>query len=111
MTRARILLADGHQMQLDALATLLGRSSTSAVWCGWQPTLKDDGESSARYRGSGNFSANLDGIDYAAKIIRKELSSVKIVFLTMYADLPLVEKAFRSGASGYVLKTGRVEEL
>ena len=31
--------------------------------------------------------------------------------MSMYADLPLVEEAFRVGASGYVLKSGGTDEL
>jgi DNA-binding NarL/FixJ family response regulator len=46
---------------------------------------------------------HLNGLD-AARILRKELRSVKFLFLTMHADLPLVEEAFRVGASGFVLK-------
>jgi len=111
MTRARILLADGHQMQLDALATLLGREFEI---CGMVRDGSQLLKMTANLRPDivvAEISLpNVDGID-AARIIRKELSSVKIVFLTMYADLPLVEEAFRSGASGYVLKSGRVEEL
>jgi DNA-binding NarL/FixJ family response regulator len=29
----------------------------------------------------------------------------------MYSDLPLVEEAFRTGASGYMLKVGDIDEL
>jgi DNA-binding NarL/FixJ family response regulator len=46
---------------------------------------------------------DLNGID-AARIVKKEVSSAKLLFLTMHADFPLVEEAFRVGASGYVLK-------
>jgi DNA-binding NarL/FixJ family response regulator len=46
---------------------------------------------------------HLNGID-AARILRKDLRSSRFVFLTMHADLPLVEEAFRVGASGFVLK-------
>ena len=52
----------------------------------------------------------LNGIE-AARLLLKEAIAVKILFLSMYADLPLVEEAFRSGASGYVLKSGGTEEL
>ena len=53
---------------------------------------------------------HLNGID-AARILRKEASSAKLLFLTMHADLALVEEAFRVGASGYVLKLCGADEF
>jgi DNA-binding NarL/FixJ family response regulator len=52
----------------------------------------------------------LNGID-AARILRKEVSSAKLLFLSMHTDLPIVEEAFRAGASGYILKTCSSEEF
>ncbi|HLH30556.1 MAG TPA: response regulator transcription factor, partial [Terriglobia bacterium] len=37
--------------------------------------------------------------------------SAKLLFLTMHADLPLVEEAFRVGASGFVLKVSGASEF
>jgi CheY-like chemotaxis protein len=53
---------------------------------------------------------SLNGIG-AARILQKDLPSVKIMFLTMHADVSLVEEAFRFGASGFVLKTCDTSEL
>ena len=52
----------------------------------------------------------LDGLE-AARIIRKELRSTKILFLTMHTDIPMVENAFRAGASGFMTKTANSDEL
>jgi DNA-binding NarL/FixJ family response regulator len=52
----------------------------------------------------------VNGID-AARILRKEGNTAKILFLSMYSDLPVVEEAFRAGASGYMLKVGGTDEL
>ena len=52
----------------------------------------------------------LNGID-AAKILRKEASTAKLLFLSMHEDLAIVEEAFRAGASGYVLKICSAEEF
>jgi DNA-binding NarL/FixJ family response regulator len=52
----------------------------------------------------------LNGLD-AARIIRQDLPSVRFIFLTMHTDLPLVEEAFRVGATGYLLKLGDGDEL
>ena len=46
---------------------------------------------------------HLNGID-AAKMLRKDVPSSKLIFVTMHSDLPLIQEAFRSGASGLVLK-------
>src|SRR5206468_11942836 len=53
---------------------------------------------------------SFNGIE-AARALRKEGNLVKILLLTMYADRPLVEEAFRAGVSGYVLKSGGADEL
>jgi DNA-binding NarL/FixJ family response regulator len=52
----------------------------------------------------------LNGID-AARIIRKEIRSSRVLFLSMHTDLALIEEAFRIGANGFVLKISGAEEL
>jgi DNA-binding NarL/FixJ family response regulator len=52
----------------------------------------------------------LNGID-AARIVRKELRSTRILFLTMHADIPLVEDAFGAGASGFITKSSGLQEF
>ena len=111
MKRTRILLADDHGMLLDALVNLLGKDFEIAG------AVRDGG---AMLEMAANLHPDIvvadismpqmNGID-AARILRKEANAAKILFLSMYADLPLVEEAFRTGASGYVLKTGSTEEL
>lgn len=111
MKRTRVLLADDHGMLLDALVSFLGEEFDVAG------TARDGNamlEMAASLRPDivvADISMpQLNGID-ATRILRKEANSAKVVFLTMYADLPLVEEAFRTGASGYVLKTGSMDEL
>jgi DNA-binding NarL/FixJ family response regulator len=53
---------------------------------------------------------NVSGID-AARMLRQDIPSIKILFLTMHSDLPLVREAFRVGASGFVLKICDLNEL
>ena len=53
---------------------------------------------------------SLNGID-ATRILQKERCSAKILFLSMHADLPLIEEAIRARASGFVLKVCAAEEL
>ena len=111
MGRIRVLLVDDHAMFLDALASSLrpqvdvvgvardGRSMIDLAKQQWPDVIVTD-----------ISMPGLNGID-AARIVRKEVSSAKILFLSMHADLPLVEEAFRAGGSGYVLKICEVEEL
>jgi DNA-binding NarL/FixJ family response regulator len=111
MSRTRVLLVDDHAIFLEALAHLL------------QPHLDivgvaRDGRTMIELAGqhrpdviiSDISMPGLNGID-AARIVRKEVTSARILFLTMHGDLPFVEEAFRAGASGYVLKICSSEEL
>jgi DNA-binding NarL/FixJ family response regulator len=52
----------------------------------------------------------LNGLE-AGRRIKKLVRAVRIVYLTMNADLGVAAEAFRSGASGYLLKTSAVTEL
>ena len=111
MKRTSILLADDHVMLLDALTSLLGQEFEIAG------VARDGGamlEMVARLRPDivvvDISMPQFNGID-AARMLRREANPSKILFLSMYADLPLVEEAFRAGASGYVLKSGGTDEL
>ena len=52
----------------------------------------------------------LNGID-AARKVRKIDERIKIVFLTMHADVNYAASAFDAGASGFVLKHSAPQEL
>src|SRR4051812_10010210 len=111
MKRTRIVLADDHVMLLDAMTSLLGQEFDIIG------TVHDGAallEMTARLRPDVVVAdvsmPQVTGID-AARVLRQEGNPAKIVFLSMYADLPLVEEAFRTGASGYVLKAGSIDEL
>jgi DNA-binding NarL/FixJ family response regulator len=111
MKETRVLLADDHAMLLDALVNLLGQEFEIVG------AVRDGGavvETAARLHPDiivlDILMPQVDGID-AARILRNEGNGPKILFLSMYADLPLVEEAFRAGASGYVLKSGGTDEL
>jgi DNA-binding NarL/FixJ family response regulator len=52
----------------------------------------------------------LNGIE-AAKQIRKDHPRVKIIVLTMHADVKFAEAAFRAGVHGYVVKHSDSAEL
>jgi DNA-binding NarL/FixJ family response regulator len=53
---------------------------------------------------------HLNGLE-AAKVIRKQLPAVKLVFLTMNGDVDYAAAAFRIGVRGYLLKNSPGAEL
>jgi DNA-binding NarL/FixJ family response regulator len=104
MSRTSVLLADDHVMLLDGLVRLLrqdfnvlgtARDGRSLIEMARQKRPEVIVMDIAM--------PSLNGID-ATKILQKEGCEAKILFLTMHADLPLVEEAFRAGASGFLLK-------
>ena len=111
MSRTSIVLADDHVMLLDVLVRLLeqdfdvlgtarnGRSLINMARKKRPDVIVMD-----------IAMPSLNGID-ATRILRKEGCSANILFLTMHADLSLVEEAFRAGASGFLLKVCDLEEL
>ena len=111
MTRARVLLADDHTLLLDAFQKLLaehfdivgqardGRAVVAAV-----DALKPD------VVVLDISMPQLNGLE-AGRQIKQRHRDVKLVFLTMNEDEGLAAEAFRSGASGYVLKRSAASEL
>ena|ERR1051326_400454 len=111
MKRIRILLADDHQMLLDALVSVIGQEfEVVGSACDGRAML----DMAARLQPDiivlDIVMPQMNGID-AVRILRNEGSTAKVLFLSMYSDLPVVEKAFRAGASGYMLKIGGTDEL
>jgi len=111
MKRTRILLADDHGMLLDALATLLNKDFDIVGVARDGATLLDMVTNlHPELVVTDVAMPDISGIE-ASRAIRKNPNPPKILFLSMYSDLPLVEDAFRAGASGYVLKSCGIEEL
>jgi len=111
MKRTSILLADDHLMFLDGLVRLLGREFdvVGSAYDG-NAMLELAKQHHPDIIITDIAMPQLNGID-AVRVLRKEGISSKVVFLSMYADLPLIEEAFRVGASGYLLKSGSMDEL
>ena len=109
--RARILLADDHALVSAGIAKLLendfdlvgtvsdGRALVSAV--------KDRNPDVVLLDISMPV---LNGLE-AARQIRSDAPAAKLIFVTVHSDTPYVIEAFRSGASGYVLKRSAASEL
>ena len=111
MKRLRVLLADDHKIVLEGLRSLL------------EPEFEivgavEDGRAlvaEAKRLGPDVVVADismpeLNGID-AARQIRKMDARMKIVFLTMHADVSYAAEAFNAGAAGFVLKHSAPREL
>ena len=109
--RPRVLIADDHFFVAEACARILepelevagiftdGQSLLDAV-----PALKPD------VIILDVAMPLMNGLE-AGKRIKRLQRTVKIVYLTMNADLGVAAEAFRCGASGYLLKTSAGTEL
>ncbi len=111
MEKPRVLIADDHKIVLEGLRSLL-RSEYEIVG------EVEDGRAlvaeAERLRPElvvADISMpNLNGIDAARRI--KEIDAhIRIVFLTMHADVTYAAGAFDAGASGFVLKHSAPQEL
>jgi DNA-binding NarL/FixJ family response regulator len=111
MKRSRVLLADDHQMLLDALKELL------------EPTYDVVGlvtNGRALLKAAENLRPDiivldiampqLNGLD-AGRQLKHSMPSVKLIYMTMNEDPYLVGEAFRAGASAYLLKQAAGLEL
>jgi DNA-binding NarL/FixJ family response regulator len=111
LRRTRVLLADDHQMLLDALKGVLepqfevvgtvhdGRALVAAASKLVPEVVVVD-----------IAMPLLNGLD-AARQLKLVLPKVKIVFMTMNEDPDLVGEAFRAGGSAFLLKQGAAFEL
>jgi DNA-binding NarL/FixJ family response regulator len=106
-----VLLADDHRLFTDALANnlrkdfeLVGTAHDGKMMLDLTRQLRPD------VLITDISMPLLNGID-AARIIRKEVPSTRIVFITMHSDTPIVEEALNAGAAGFLVKLGNIEEL
>ncbi len=109
--RPRIVLADDHQMFVEAFCELL------------QPRFEvvgTFGDGRAVVRAADDLRPDvavldiamprLNGLD-ATELLLERLPAVKVVILTMDDDPDIAAEAARRGASGYVIKSAAVSEL
>ncbi len=109
--RPRILLADDHQLLLEAFQRLLEPEFTVVA------TVTDGRAMLAAARELRPDVIVLDismprlnGME-AARQLRQSLPDTKLVFLTMNQDVSLAAEAFQLGASAYVVKHSAASEL
>jgi DNA-binding NarL/FixJ family response regulator len=109
--RPRVLLADDHRLLREAFVKLLepdcdvvgtvadGRALLEAV-----PKLRPD------IVVLDIAMPQLNGLD-AARQLKRAVPDVKVIFLTVSEDPDLAAEAFRTGASGFLLKNSAASEL
>ena len=107
----RVLLADDHSLLLTAFEKLLagecevvGQVTDGRALVAAAESLKPD------VIVLDISMPLLNGLE-AGRQIKQKLRDVKLIFLTMNEDADLAAEAFRSGASGYVLKRSAASEL
>ena len=111
MNRPRVVIADDHHILVEGVRRLLDGDYDVVGTAG-------DGRELVRIATDAYPDLvvldvgmpMLNGIE-ACRQIRDAVPSAKIVFLTQQADKAYVHEAFRSGASGYVLKQSAATEL
>ena len=109
--RITLLLADDHDVLTDGLVYVLKRDfEVVGVARDGRTMIEIAKEKRPDVIVTDITMPNLSGID-AVRIVRQDIPSIKILFLTMHSDLPLVREAFRVGASGFVLKICDMSEL
>ena len=111
MKQTRVLFADDHAILIDGLISFVGRRfEVAGVAHDGRSLIEKASQTRPDVIVIDVSMPGLNGID-AARILRREDESAKLLFLTMHSELPIVEEALRAGASGYVLKIGGAEEL
>src|SRR6476661_7968179 len=104
MSRPRVLLADDHVMLLEAFAKLLADECDVVGMVSNGHALLEAAERLHPDVAVVDIGMPmLNGIAAAARL-KKIHPGIRILFLTMNEDPDLAAEAFRSGASGYVLK-------
>src|SRR5215831_11513599 len=111
MKRITLLLADDHDVLMDSLVHVLRRDfDVVGVAHDGCTMIEMAKEKRPDVIVTDISMPNLNGID-AARMLRQDIPSIKILFLTMHSDFLLIGDAFRAGASGFVLKSCDMSEL
>jgi DNA-binding NarL/FixJ family response regulator len=111
MSKPRVLLADDHTLVLDGFRKLLEEHCEIVGTADNGRALLEAAEKHRPDVITLDISMpQLNGID-AARRLRKIVPQAKLIFVTMHADQAYISEAFKSGASGYLLKRSAGSEL
>jgi DNA-binding NarL/FixJ family response regulator len=109
--RTRVLLADDHQMLVDALKGVLEpKFEVVGTVRDGRALLQEAAKLQPEVVVVDVAMPELNGLD-AARQIKHNMPNVKVVFMTMNEDPELVGEAFRAGASAFLLKQAAAFEL
>lgn len=109
--KPRVLLADDHDIVVEGLRRILEPRFDLVASVRDGRELLDQAEKLQPDLIVTDITMpNLNGLD-AVRQLRKRGVRAKVVFLTMHGDTDLATEAFRTGASGYVLKSSAGREL
>jgi len=111
LRRPRVLLADDHQMLVDALKSVLEpRCEVVGTVSDGRALLEAAAKMQPDIVVLDIAMPRLNGLD-AGRQLKQKLPRVKLIFLTMNEDPYLVGEAFRAGASAFLLKQAAALEL
>ncbi|MGB7555781.1 MAG: response regulator transcription factor [Candidatus Korobacteraceae bacterium] len=111
MRKARVLLADDHQILVDALQKVLEpRFEVVGRFDNGRELLKAAAALQPDVIVLDIGMPLLNGLD-ACRQLKRQMPRTKFIFLTFHEEPGLVMEAFRAGASGYVIKRSAVSEL
>jgi DNA-binding NarL/FixJ family response regulator len=111
MSKTRVLLADDHTIVAEGLRSLLEGEFEFVGTVGDGRALLEAAQKLKPDVIVADISMPLlNGLD-AARQLKRDGVTAKIIFLTMHTEAQFAAEAFRAGASGYVLKSSAGEEL
>ena len=111
MKRARIILADDHELLTDAIKNMLEPEyEVVATFVNGETLVNSAPELEPDVIILDVSMPMMNGLT-ACTQLKRLLPKVKIIFLTMNQDIDTAAEAFKSGASGIVLKTSAAAEL
>src|SRR3982751_4029448 len=111
MNKPRIIIADDHLLLTEAIKSLLEPEyEVVGTFADGDSMLKDAESLSPDIALLDVMMPNMNGLS-ACVHLKKVFPKIKIIFISMDRCLDTVSEAFRSGASGYILKTSAAGEL
>jgi len=110
----RVIIADDHDVVLDGIKAIIDRKAKGIEIIGeasnGEEVLKMVKDNPADVYVLDIAMPILNGIETAERL-RKMDKKCKIIILSMYDDRSLVEKAFKYGVNGYIVKEKASEEI
>lgn len=111
MKKPTVILADDHTLVLEGFRRLLETQCELLSTAGdGQALLKAVAQQRPDIVILDISMPVMNGIE-AARALKSQFPSVKLLFVTMHADPAYIRAAFQAGASGYILKQSLGDEL